>query len=193
VEEHIIPKNIRQLRKRRKMTLQRLADSTGLTKSYLSKLERSNKAPPYSTLNKIAVVLGVDIAFLLGENLQDTQDTRISFTKRNERKVFERAGSLSEGSLYGYEYAALAFEKPGKNMEPYVIEPTFDEEAVFQHEGEEFLFVLEGRHEFIYDGKRYIMEEGDCVYFDSAVPHTGRSLGKKKAKLLAVMYSYKRL
>jgi len=175
------------------MTLQRLADSTGLTKSYLSKLERSNKAPPYSTLNKIAMVLGVDVAFFLGEHLQDTQDTRISFTKRNERKSFEGAGSLSEGSLYGYEYAALAFEKPGKNMVPYVIEPAFDEEAVFQHEGEEFLFVLEGRHEFIYDGKRYIMEEGDCVYFDSAVPHTGKSLGKKKAKLLAVMYSYKRL
>ena len=54
------------------------------------------------------------------------------------------------------------------------------------------MYVLEGRHELIYDGKKYIMEEGDCVYFDSSVPHTGKSLGKKKAKLLAVMFNYKR-
>jgi mannose-6-phosphate isomerase-like protein (cupin superfamily) len=53
--------------------------------------------------------------------------------------------------------------------------------------------VLEGVHQFIYDGKEYIMEEGDSVYFDSSVPHTGRSLGKKKARLLAVMYNYKRI
>jgi mannose-6-phosphate isomerase-like protein (cupin superfamily) len=78
-------------------------------------------------------------------------------------------------------------------MIPYIIHPTFEENSLFQHEGEEFIYVLEGRHEFIYDGKKYMMEEGDSVYFDAAVPHTGRSLGKKRAKLLAVMYNYKRL
>ena len=67
-------------------------------------------------------------------------------------------------------------------MEPYIIEPAFEEEAVFQHEGEEFMLVLEGRHEFIYDGKTYIMEKGDSVYFDAAVPHTGKSIGKKKRR-----------
>jgi quercetin dioxygenase-like cupin family protein len=77
-------------------------------------------------------------------------------------------------------------------MEPFVIEPAFDEEAIFQHEGEEFMYVLEGKHEFIYNGNRYLMEKGDSVYFDAAVPHTGKSLGKKKAKLLAVMYNYRR-
>ncbi|HEX16329.1 MAG TPA: cupin domain-containing protein [Deltaproteobacteria bacterium] len=65
-------------------------------------------------------------------------------------------------------------------MEPYVITPAFEETAVFQHEGEEFLYVLEGTHEFIYGDQRYIMEEGDCVYFDSEVPHAGRSLGPKR-------------
>ena len=77
-------------------------------------------------------------------------------------------------------------------MQPFIIVPSFDEKAVFQHEGEEFMYVLEGTHELIYDGKKYNMEEGDCVYFDSSVPHTGKSLGKKKAKLLAVMFNYKR-
>lgn len=193
MHEEFIALNIKVLREQRKMTLQELADMTGLTKGYLSKIERSKKAPPYSTLNRIATALGVDAAFLLGENLENLKDTRLSFTKKDERKAVETLSSLSEGSLYGYGYEALAFDKPGKNMEPYIIEPAFDEEAIFQHEGEEFIYVLEGKHEFIYGREKYMMEEGDSVYFDAAVPHTGRSVGKKKAKLLAIMYNYKRL
>lgn len=192
MHEEMIAKNINTLRKQKNITLQELADLTGLTKGYLSKIERSKKAPPYSTLNKIAISLGVDAPFLLGENLRGSQDTRISFTKKNQRKSIKSMGSLSEGSLYDYSYEALSFDKPGKNMEPYIIEPAFDEQAVFQHEGEEFMFLLEGKHEFIYDGETFIMEEGDSIYFDAAVPHTGRSVGNKKAKLLAVMFNYKR-
>ena len=58
--EEIIASNIGSLRKKRKMTLDKLAELTGLTKGYLSKIERSKKAPPYSTLNKIAIALGVE-------------------------------------------------------------------------------------------------------------------------------------
>jgi transcriptional regulator with XRE-family HTH domain len=190
--EEIIARNINSLRKKRKITLEKLAELTGLTKGYLSKIERSEKAPPYSTLNKIAVAFGVDPAFFLEENYRDKKDTQISFTKQGRGKSVRSVGSLAEGSLYGYSYEALASDKSGKNMEPFIIEPSFDEEAIFQHEGEEFMYVLEGKHELIYDERHYIMEKGDCVYFDAAVPHTGRSLGKKKAKLLAVMYNYRR-
>ena len=193
MDEELIAGNIKILRKQRKMTLEKLAELTGLSKGYLSKVERSKKAPPYSTLNKIASALEVDAAFLLGERLDPSRDSRISFTRKNQGKVVNIMRSLSEGSLYGYGYEALASDKPGKNMEPYIIESSFDEDAIFQHEGEEFMYLLEGKHELIYDGKGYIMKEGDCVYFDASVPHTGRSLGKKKARLLAVMFNYKRL
>ena len=193
MREELIAKNIKDLRQQKKMKLQQLADLTGLTKGYISKIERAKKAPPYSTLNKIASALGVDAAFMLENNFQKSRDTRISMTKWHERKRIEQLGSVENGSLYGYRYEALAYDKQGKNMEPYIIEPAFEDDAVFQHEGEEFLFVLEGRHEFVYDNETYIMEKGDSVYFDAAVPHTGRSLGKKKAKLLAILFNYKRL
>jgi transcriptional regulator with XRE-family HTH domain len=191
--EALITKNIKELRKQKKITLQELADLTGLTKGYLSKIERAKKAPPYSTLNKIAIALDVDAASLLEINFDQSRDKRISFTRKHDRKRIEQLGSVADGSLYGYRYEALAFDKQGKNMEPYIIEPAFEDEAIFQHEGEEFMLVLEGKHEFIYDGETYIMEEGDSVYFDAAVPHTGKSLGEKKAKLLAVLFNYKRL
>ena len=123
MDEHLIAENIKALRKQKKITLQELADLTNLTKGYLSKIERSKKAPPYSTLNKIAMALGIDAAFLLGERLDRSNDARISFTKRDQGKVVKMMSSLSEGSLYGYGYEALAANKPGKNMEPFIILP----------------------------------------------------------------------
>jgi transcriptional regulator with XRE-family HTH domain len=188
MQEAWIAQNIRTLREKKKMTLQELADLTGLTRSYLSKIERSKKAPPYSTLNRIAGSLEVDVNFLLKGNVEEVMDPRIAFNKSGKGEIVETAGTS-----YGYSFKALASNKPGKNMIPYVIEPAFEEAGVFQHEGEELLYVLEGRHEFFYDGKSYMMEQGDSVYFDSGVPHYGRSVGKKKARLLAIMYNYKRL
>ncbi|MGO9567182.1 MAG: helix-turn-helix domain-containing protein [Desulfomonilaceae bacterium] len=186
MSEELIAQNIRRLRTKRKLTLQQLSNLTGLTRSYISKLERSKKAPPYSTLNRVARALGVDVSYLLNQNGEALEDVRIAFVKNNQGKNVESTSS-------GYTYQTLASGKPGKNMEPYIIEAAFEEKAIFQHEGEEFLYVLEGTHEFIYDGKKYLMEKGDSVYFDSGVPHTGWSVGKKKAKLLAVMFSYKRI
>jgi len=188
MSEDLIAKNIGTLRKKQKMTLQQLADMTGLTKGYLSKIERSQKSPPFSTLNRVARALGVDVNYLINENGEALGDPRITFTKKNQGKIVETVDSP-----YGYTYQTLAAEKPGKNMQPYIIEPSFEEKAVFQHDGEEFFYVLEGTHEFIYDGTKYLMEEGDSVYFDSGVPHTGRSVGKKRAKMLAIMFSYKRI
>lgn len=83
-------------------------------------------------------------------------------------------------------------KKSGKNIEPFILMPAFDEKAIFSHDGEEFMYTLEGVHEFVYDNKSYIVNKGDSIYFDSGIPHTGRSIGKKRAKILAVMYSYKR-
>ena len=193
MNEELISSNIKMIRKDRKMTLDRVAALTGLTKGYLSKIERSKKAPPYSTINKIAVAFGVDAASLLGEGFRKIEATKISFTRKGQGRIVPIVQALSEGSLYGYSYEALAVDKRGKNMEPYIIEPAFGEEAIFEHEGEEFMYVLDGTHEFVYGEQRFIMRKGDSVYFDASVPHTGRSIGKRKARLLAVIYNYRRL
>lgn len=183
-----VGKNIKIIRKQKNITLMELANRSGFTKSYLSKIEKSKKAPPYSTVMKIAMALEVEVTYLLNEHLSDFSDIRISFCKNNEGKIVETLGSS-----YGYKYEALGFSKPGKNMQPFIVEAPFEEKSVFQHEGEEFIYVIEGTYQFIYDGNEYTMERGDSVYFDSGVPHSAKSLGNKKAKVLAVMYSYKRL
>jgi transcriptional regulator with XRE-family HTH domain len=187
MDEKSIARNIKTLRLNRKMSLDALSHLTGLTKGYLSKIERSHKAPPLSTLNKIALTLDVDVTFFLKENTEEVKDTNLAVVRKGERKKV-----ATKGSLYGYEYEALAHNKPGKNMEPFIISPALNKEAIFQHDGEEFMYVLEGRHEFTYDGKKYVLRRGDSIYFDSRIPHSGRSLGDKKAKILTVIYSYKR-
>ncbi len=189
MDEKSIAGNIKTLRINKQMSLDELSRLTGLTKGYLSKIERSHKAPPLSTLNKIALTMDVDVTFFLKENAEEVKDTQLAVVKKGERKKVVTKGSLS---LYGYEYEALAYNKPGKNMEPFIISPAWDKEATFQHDGEEFMFVLEGTHEFTYDGKKYILNRGDSIYFDSRIPHSGKSLGDKKAKILMVIYSYKR-
>ena len=54
------------------------------------------------------------------------------------------------------------------------------------HEGQEFVFVLEGTNEFYYDGQTYILQAGDAMYFDSDRPHKTRSIGPKQARVLMV-------
>jgi len=187
MDESSIARNIKGLRLSKKISLEELGKLTGLTRGYLSKIERSHKAPPLSTLNKIALTLGVDVTSFLKEKTEEVADTELTIVRRNKGKKV-----ITKGSLYGYEYEALAYNKPGKNVEPFIISPALDKEVVCQHEGEEFMYVLEGTHEFTYNKSKYILKKGDSVYFDSRVPHSGRSIGPKKAKVLTIIYSYKR-
>ena len=183
----LIGKNIKTLRKQKKITLQELSDNTGFTKSYLSKIERSVKEPPYSTVNRIAAALEVEVTYLLREMQGAANDVSISVVRKNQGKVVE-----ARDRFFGTNYKDLAFDKPGKNMRPFIIEPPFEIDGGFKHEGEEFIYVLEGNCEFIYKGKKYVLEATDSAYFDSNLPHSAKSLGDKKAKVLSIIYNYKR-
>jgi transcriptional regulator with XRE-family HTH domain len=186
MDEKQIAKNIKKIRLDNNLSQEKLAALSGLTKGYISKIEKSNTAPPLSTLSKIATALNADITTLTAEEPELPADIDFCIARKGEGK------KISSATLQGYHYEALAFKKKGKNMEPFLLLPAFEEEAVFMHEGEEFMYILEGVHEFIYKDKKYLLKEGDSIYFDSRIPHTGRSIGKKRAKILAVMYSYKR-
>jgi mannose-6-phosphate isomerase-like protein (cupin superfamily) len=76
-------------------------------------------------------------------------------------------------------------------MEPFIVThlPICKEGGWFDHEGEEFFYVLEGEIKFFYGDKEYLLKEGDCLYFDSSIPHRGEGIGKKPAKALAVICS----
>ena len=187
MDEKIISRNIKKIRTQKKITLEALAERTGLTKGYLSKIERSEKAPPYSTLTKIAGAFGLEVTSMLSKNIGLPNDIRLCFSKAENRQIIKGSEQFP-----GYDYEVLAEQKPGKNMEPFIIHSPWEIDKMYSHEGEEFIYVMEGKSEFLYGEETYILEKGDNVYFDACVPHSGKSIGEKKAKLLVVIYFYKR-
>lgn len=178
-----IGKRIKVCRHQKNLTLQELADKTGYSKGYLSKVEKSDKAPPVSTLSTIARELDVTVASFLGEG---PQNDKICVVRK-----FERTLMASTGEEFGYAYEALANAYPHKHMEPFVLSyPSKDAfKYRFQHDGEEMLFVLQGEMRFKYGDREFVLEEGDCVYFDSSILHTGEPVGDEPLKTLIVIYS----
>jgi transcriptional regulator with XRE-family HTH domain len=185
-EKEVILK-IQSLRKSRDVTLDQLAKMTGLTKGYLSQIENATKTPPFSTLDKIAYALGVDITYFFVDSKNEQVDAKITVVEPEERKRVA-PGGLRRG--YGYE--SLAYKKAGKNMEPYLITVDSQGRGSFKHDGEEFLFILEGTLEFSFGGEKYILKPGDSIYFDSGIEHSGHALGDEKVKMLCVIYNYRR-
>lgn len=181
MDEHLIGKRIKKYRVKEGLTLQKLASLTGFTKSYLSQIEKSPKAPPISTLTMIARCLGVETITLLSD--ENMINKNISFVKRNERVRISRSGDK-----YGLRYEAVEHKGPGKAFMAYILTVPFEEKAIFRHEGEEMHFVLEGSVKCNIGGQEFIAEEGDCLYFDSGIPHSAVSIGKVKAKMLTVAY-----
>ena len=181
--ESEIGRRIKASRINKKFTLEQLANQTGFTKGYLSRIEKSEKSPPLSTLGIIARVLGITISFLVGE---EGQQTSFGIVKKGERPLVARKGTTLE-----YSYEALAYTFPNKKMEPFILTLPLKpkKKTIHQHEGEELLFVLEGTMKFLHGNREYIVEEGDCVYFDSSFPHFGESVGRKEAKCFMVIYT----
>jgi transcriptional regulator with XRE-family HTH domain len=180
--ESEIGKRIKALRKEKGLILEQLATRTGYTKGYLSKVEKSPKAPPVSTLGTIGRALGASISTLLGEYYPAA--SACFLVKKGERLLLERGGEA-----FGYAYEAVAHKYNDKLMEPFVLTLPVHPKNLsrFQHEGQELLFVLEGTMIFRHGTEEFIVEEGDCVYFDAGIPHFGQTKGKKAAKCFMVI------
>jgi transcriptional regulator with XRE-family HTH domain len=183
INETEIGKRIREFRLKKNFTLQELADKSGYSKGYLSKVEKSVKAPPVATLSVIARELGVSVSVILGE---ETKNDSICFVRQNERTLMAKTGEE-----FGYAYEALANPYPSKHMEPFVLSYPSDDalKHTFQHDGEEMLFVLQGQMRFRYRNSEFILNKGDCLYFDSGVAHTGEPIGDEPLKTLIVLYT----
>ena len=182
-QEAKIGKNIKSLRVSRNLTLEALAGRTGLTKGYLSKVENSKKSPPVSTLIVIAKALGVTLSDIFGEEISPN---RCAVVNKEERHLMARSGVD-----FGYSYETLAHKYPNKKMVPSILTiPRGGHKSdLFQHEGEEMMLVFEGRMRFFHGEEIFILEPGDCVYFDSGIPHGGIADGDQDVKCVMVIYT----
>jgi len=183
MDELKIGRKIRQIRLQNKLTLEKVAEKAGFTKSYLSMVESGKKSPPFATLNKIARAFNVDIVDFFEKK---KPEDNIVLVRRNEGKLVVR-----DGTIFGYQYESIVPTKGNKKMEPFIITlpPHSREEDRFDHEGEELFYVLEGKVNFFYQDRKFQLGKGDCIYFNSSIPHRGEGVGGKGAKALVVIYT----
>ncbi|UTW52996.1 helix-turn-helix transcriptional regulator [bacterium SCSIO 12827] len=173
---------IRFMRRQREMSLDQLGTVSGLTKSYLSKVERGLSVPSISTAMKVADGFGVSIGELLGA---EQGDQTVHVVRKSEREAFMGPS----GGAGGYNYELLSGGKRFKTMEPFIMRPPFEFEGrrLFEHRGEEFIFVLSGEIEIEFPARRFILKAGDSIYFESHLPHRSRSVGAVNAEVLVVV------
>lgn len=172
---------LKLLRKKLGITLEVLAENVGMTKSYLSKVERGLNTPSIAAALKLARALNVNVEELFAEDAANP--SRYSLVRCGERQ------SLA-GNGEGPGYAVLANQIGQRSLLPFLISPPMDfSDSTFkEHLGEEFLFVHDGQVEVDFMNERVILDRGDALYFNAQTPHRLRSLGEVPAQLLVVVH-----
>jgi transcriptional regulator with XRE-family HTH domain len=180
---------IRKFRESLDLTLQQLAEKTGFSDALISQIENRMVSPSLGTLVKIANAFDTSISALIGGK----EERAFSIVRKEDRTTVSRVG-LKEGGREAYTYEALGAGKAGRKMEPFLVrlKPLLDRKvARSSHEGEEFLFVLSGKVEVFLDRYSDVLSEGDCIYYNSTIPHHVHSTEEKEALILAVIYQGK--
>ena len=187
VGEIHVGEKVKTLREQKGLSLKDLADLTGFSTALLSQMENHLVSPSLGTMIKLAKALGVKVGDFLGE----TAGEPFAIVRKDERKTVSRFAS-KEGVKYGYSYESLGFEKKNRRMEPFIVtlEPaTVKTSKTSAHDGEEFIFVLEGEMEVILGNHTDVLYPGDSIYYDSNIPHRVQCHQDRVTKILAVLYA----
>ncbi len=169
LQNYDIGPKLRQLRLRKKIALVDLGKHTGLSASMLSQLENGKLVPTLPTLARIATVFDVGL-----EHFFSDKRTRRTFAivRSSERLRFP---DLPDSPVPGFYFEVLAFGATDKSMGAYLAEFPLRDHApnhAHQHDGAEFIHVLQGVLAVNYQSENHILKAGDSVYFDASEAHS---------------------
>ncbi len=185
----IVGEKIKSLRETREISVAELAERTGLSVEQIERIEKNIDIPSLAPLIKIARALGVRLGTFLDDQdemgavvcrKQETADATISFSNN------------AVDARTHMHYHSLSKSKADRHMEPFIIDIEAVGDAGYElssHEGEEFVYVMEGTIEVCHGKKKYVIEAGDTIYYDSIVPHHLHGYQGQAAKILAVVYT----
>lgn len=178
-----VGKRIRQLREERGISLEDLSDLTGFDVSRLQDIESGKEKPQLGMVMKLSKALDSAV----GRLVSGVGTKLYSITRKGERKPIARSASqTSKKSVYSY--MSLAPEVQGRHMEALIVQlEKAEKKEISVHNGEEFIFVLEGVANLTISRESYDLEPGDSAYYLSTTPHylTAKT---EKATILAVLY-----
>lgn len=178
VKPQSLGQRIRRLRESREMSLETVANMTGQSVENLARIEKDEMIPPVALLLTLSRTLEVDS----GELLKDEE----------EAEAAERRVEAVKVRTDHYSYRVLTPEAGHRYLKGFLvtIEPTSDlEGAGYQHEGEEFVYVLRGEAEVKVGQNLNQLKTGDSLHFNSSLVHTLKNPGEETAELLVVLFT----
>jgi len=186
-EDLKVGEKIKLLREKKKLSLPDLAQKSGFSSAVLSQIENHMISPPLGTIIKLAKALEVEPGYFFKEKPKSPY----VIVRKDERASVSRVAS-KDGVSYGYSYESLGADKKDRKMEPFIV--TLDPETVKKtgqsaHDGEEFIFVLEGEMEVTLGDHSDVLAPGDSIYYSSTIPHRVAAKGGTPTKILAVLYT----
>jgi transcriptional regulator with XRE-family HTH domain len=175
---------IRSTRELRGFTIEELSAKTGIEADLLAQLEAGETFLPLGQLIKLSKALSLKMADVIS-----TGDRPFTIVRAGQRRSFARFGESRQIS-HGYEYQSLAPDKKGRLMEPFIVtlHPAAGD-VPSSHDGQEFIYVLEGEMDVLVDDTRDVLKPGDAIYYDSTSTHLVKAHGDRPAKILAVLVS----
>jgi transcriptional regulator with XRE-family HTH domain len=176
---------LKAFRRHRAWTLAVVSEKTGLPVSTLSRIENDQISPTYEQLGKLSRGLGIDLAELLSATPRPAQSARRSVNRGAEGSVLD---TPMQRLLY------LSADLTNKRFAPILADVKARTLAEFgelhQHEGEEFIFVLEGALELHTDNYAPLrLAAGESVYFDSGMGHAYLAVGELPCRILSICTS----
>jgi transcriptional regulator with XRE-family HTH domain len=184
VLEVAIGREVRAFRKKLGITVADLAAGTGLSLGMLSKIENGITSPSLTTLQVLSRALGVPVTAFFRRYEEERSAV---FVKAGEGLEIERRGTRA-----GHQYNLLGHvgaKASGVVVEPYLItlSETSDVFPTFQHEGMEFLYMLEGEVVYRHGSNLFRMLPGDSLFFDADAPHGPEELTRLPIRYLSII------
>lgn len=184
VLEVAIGREVRGFRKKLGITVADLAAATNISLGMLSKIENGNTSPSLTTLQSLSRALGVPVTAFLR---RFEEERNAVFVKAGQGVDVERRGTRA-----GHQYTLLGHvgsNTSGVVVEPYLITLSEDSDVfpTFQHDGMEFLYMLEGEVVYRHGNNLYRMVPGDSLFFDADAPHGPEELTHLPIRYLSII------
>jgi transcriptional regulator with XRE-family HTH domain len=167
---------LKELRLQRGWTLQQLAEQSGLSNTFISRLETGDRQASIAAVLTLARVFGVSLASMFESEVA------------TEPCLIVRAAEAVTKSANGLTYTPLSNAQRFFNLQPIrlTVSPKRKGFEHFHHEGEEWIYLLSGRLTLSMAGKTYDLEPGDAAHFDSRLPHRLIARGTQDAEVILV-------
>lgn len=177
-----IGERLKGLREALDISVQEMAETCGISEEKYLKMETGESELSVSKLYKVSHKYDVSLdALMFGEE-----------PRMNSYFLTRKGKGMSVERRYAYKYQSLASGFSGRRADPFLVtvEPKPEDAPVNMdvHPGQEFNMVWEGRMDLRLGDKRFVLEPGDCIYFDANQPHCMRALDNVPMRFLAIIF-----